>query len=557
MKKYIVGLFVLSLVFLVGSVVKAEVANTTSVTTQSDVSYNLGTTTLKNGSRGEAAKELQRFLNDKLDLNLSLDGVIGPKTIAVMKQWQSKNGLVADGLIGPKTKAIIYSIKSESTNSRKTAGDIFEQPNTQKFEGYLTAQGPTTTMWGTHTIVVNSETTCLTNVPCAQSALARSYPISANNSVAVLAKLKLYENSNVTILGKLSYYDLEGGFLGIIANNVIPESSISDSPVISGISGPVSLNVNKEGKWTVSATNQEEGVLSYSVDWGEVVGNDCSSLVTPCMALKEAQLFQQSATFTHTYSNAGVYSPTFTVTSDNGIRCVTTPCPTGGSATASITVKVGNPISTSSITILSPNGGETLIKKDNETIKWQDNEIYSCEVGVLCDPIQRFYDVSLVPYYTPCTSNICPMMAIHMPYTIIKNTPELSYNWQVGNVVASSLVDSVVADGAYTIQVCRTGTNICDSSNSYFKVVTNTDTNSTCKDSDNGLNLNVAGVTTSVLDSIANSFADLSVTSNGDTCSGTSCTGVIEGYCENGIVKKFVYQCPTGVYSINGVCVLN
>ena len=70
-------------------------------------SYNLGTTTLKNGSRGEAVRELQRFLNDKLNLGLVLDGALGPKTIAVIKQWQAENGLVADGLIGVKTKAMM------------------------------------------------------------------------------------------------------------------------------------------------------------------------------------------------------------------------------------------------------------------------------------------------------------------------------------------------------------------------------------------------------------------------------------------------------------------
>ena len=73
------------------------------------VVYNLGTTTLKNGSKGEAVKELQRFLNDKLNLGLSLDGVLGPKTITVIKQWQKDNGLVADGLIGAKTKAMMNS----------------------------------------------------------------------------------------------------------------------------------------------------------------------------------------------------------------------------------------------------------------------------------------------------------------------------------------------------------------------------------------------------------------------------------------------------------------
>ena len=70
-------------------------------------SFNFGTTTLKNGSRGEAVKELQRFLNQVLNLGLVVDGALGPKTIAVIKQWQSDNGLVPDGLIGPKTKTMM------------------------------------------------------------------------------------------------------------------------------------------------------------------------------------------------------------------------------------------------------------------------------------------------------------------------------------------------------------------------------------------------------------------------------------------------------------------
>ena len=50
---------------------------------------------------------MQRFLNAKLNLGLTIDGALGPKTIAVIKQWQEDNGLVADGLIGAKTKAMM------------------------------------------------------------------------------------------------------------------------------------------------------------------------------------------------------------------------------------------------------------------------------------------------------------------------------------------------------------------------------------------------------------------------------------------------------------------
>ncbi len=78
---------------------------------QSRINYNFGTTNLKNGSRGEAVKELQRFLNEILNLNLVIDGKLGPKTIAVIKIWQRANNLVADGIVGPKTKTKMNSMK--------------------------------------------------------------------------------------------------------------------------------------------------------------------------------------------------------------------------------------------------------------------------------------------------------------------------------------------------------------------------------------------------------------------------------------------------------------
>ncbi|MEI7688833.1 MAG: peptidoglycan-binding domain-containing protein [Candidatus Nomurabacteria bacterium] len=71
------------------------------------IKYNLGTKTLKNGSTGDAVKELQRYLNDTMNLGLVIDGKLGPKTIAIIKKWQISKGLVPDGLIGPKTKAMM------------------------------------------------------------------------------------------------------------------------------------------------------------------------------------------------------------------------------------------------------------------------------------------------------------------------------------------------------------------------------------------------------------------------------------------------------------------
>lgn len=52
---------------------------------------------LKNGSKGNEVKQLQKFLG------VTADGDFGKGTETAVKNWQSKNNLVADGVVGPAT----------------------------------------------------------------------------------------------------------------------------------------------------------------------------------------------------------------------------------------------------------------------------------------------------------------------------------------------------------------------------------------------------------------------------------------------------------------------
>lgn len=52
---------------------------------------------LKVGSRGSEVKRLQQFLG------IEADGIFGKGTERKVKDWQSKNNLVADGIVGPST----------------------------------------------------------------------------------------------------------------------------------------------------------------------------------------------------------------------------------------------------------------------------------------------------------------------------------------------------------------------------------------------------------------------------------------------------------------------
>ena len=60
-----------------------------------EVDYNQ---TIRQGSRGPLVAEVQ----EKLDISPA-DGIFGPGTARIVKEWQSTNGLVADGIVGPKT----------------------------------------------------------------------------------------------------------------------------------------------------------------------------------------------------------------------------------------------------------------------------------------------------------------------------------------------------------------------------------------------------------------------------------------------------------------------
>lgn len=57
---------------------------------------------LKIGSRGQAVKELQQLLAQR-GYNLAVDGVFGPNTETLVKDFQKKVGLTADGLVGNMT----------------------------------------------------------------------------------------------------------------------------------------------------------------------------------------------------------------------------------------------------------------------------------------------------------------------------------------------------------------------------------------------------------------------------------------------------------------------
>ena len=52
-----------------------------------------------------------------LNYTITVDGIFGLKTYAAVRDFQSKNGLVADGIVGAKTLAVLEKATSNSNNS--------------------------------------------------------------------------------------------------------------------------------------------------------------------------------------------------------------------------------------------------------------------------------------------------------------------------------------------------------------------------------------------------------------------------------------------------------
>ena len=65
--------------------------------------------TVRQGSKGNDAKLVQQRLIDLKYLTGKADGIFGDKSVAALKIFQMKNGLVADGVAGSGTNAVLFS----------------------------------------------------------------------------------------------------------------------------------------------------------------------------------------------------------------------------------------------------------------------------------------------------------------------------------------------------------------------------------------------------------------------------------------------------------------
>ena len=133
---------------------------------------------------------------------------------------------------------------------------------------------------------------------------------------------------------------VEAGGLPITAVNILQnqvtfkigkeDSTTNQPPVIRGVSGPTNLTTGEIGNWTVEAYDPERASLRHAVLWGD----EKIYPVPSAQGYDKGATNSQKATFLHSYSKAGAYIVTFTV-SDNA----------GQSVRSTITVNVSDKMS--------------------------------------------------------------------------------------------------------------------------------------------------------------------------------------------------------------------
>ena len=130
---------------------------------------------------------------------------------------------------------------------------------------------------------------------------------------------------------------------------IVEKPALPKAPVINGVSGPRSLSVGEQAKWTVNAYDINGEALLYSVVWGDEAYTLDNAKEAPWV---------NTSTFTHTYERAGVFTPRFYVRNADS------------SEVTSLNINVGNVSSTPSVTVLYPNGGEVWQTGKTYEFKW-------------------------------------------------------------------------------------------------------------------------------------------------------------------------------------------
>lgn len=351
------------------------------------------------GERGDSVSLLQQTLKDEGSYSGPVTGYYGPLTQAGLKNFQGKQGLDQTGTVNDSTKNHVEQwLTRQYPNYCSTSSTPVMPPVIPPYKNVITVTSPMAgdnwQLGETHTITWNypvyqTESSDNSSTNISVNGALRAFPLNAvtinlvppqipcgsyapssSNSSGIAYPCLQPTIKSYTIIenapnsGSYSWTipkDLPQAYTGKVTIMVWADSASGTSgtfllgsgtvtttnqpPVISGVSGPTTLNVGQQGTWAVNASDPENGTLSYSVLWGDENNSISAYGIAQYMMPP-----QQSATFTHVYNSAGTYQPKFTVTDSVGLNAQT-----------SLSVVVGSTISNTSSTslIINQNSSST------------------------------------------------------------------------------------------------------------------------------------------------------------------------------------------------------
>ncbi|QQG38102.1 MAG: PKD domain-containing protein [Candidatus Kaiserbacteria bacterium] len=264
---------------------------------------------LARNTSGDDVMSLQEFLRDEGYLSANATGYFGPATAAAVAKWQSAEGISAVGSIGPLSRERIKiwcGAKSDLSASpargaAPLAVEFTYQPQGEEGQYYIDFGDGGGQLMDTRQIY------CI-RAPCVSPAVAShtyrspgTYTATVSRYIACLHTEPRCLLAEPPPLARAKVVVLD------------PSSASNKPPVVSGFSGPTSLTLNETGTWTITASDPENGPLSYAISWGDEWQDKGATRVSSA-----ASSIQQETTFTHSYARAGSYRVTVVVTDSAG-----------------------------------------------------------------------------------------------------------------------------------------------------------------------------------------------------------------------------------------------